>query len=263
MEVKIKEWLRGQGYPLELNVAAALHKQRLFPRLANFYRDPVSGLSRQIDVIAKRSDATGFFQAEIVIECKKSAKHPWVVFSAEQSDDGFNLLYEYAITTKSARMPLIKALGRDPAFDPMNLPWMDWKKSRGVGVVPAFNNKSTDDAFKAVSGVMAAALARRKELTQEWEPMIFIFPVVIVDGDLFECKLNSTGDLDILSVDEARLYFPMPFGDEVGTCVHITTSRNLEIFANEARHALDELERFIRPYAKAALEKMENEVFGN
>src|SRR5262245_33508036 len=181
----IKKWLKEQGYPLELTVASELGRQKFVATLANFYRDPSTGQSRQIDVIASRGDLLGFHTADLVIECKRANKHPWLLLSADNTSDGFSPLFEYAITSEKARAALIDIGGLECTFK--QLPWMEWEKSRGVGLIPA-HAKGMDDAFKAVAGVMAAAMARRREMLKDtWREAVFVFPVVVVDGLLFEC----------------------------------------------------------------------------
>jgi hypothetical protein len=252
---KIKSWLRDEGYPVELRVAAELGRHKISATLANFYRDPSTGQSRQIDVIGARSDWLGFFHAELVIECKRANKHPWLLLSASQTNDGVSRLFEYALTSEGARRALIAdgAKDKDAWLD---LPWMTWKKSRGVGLIPAFA-KGVDDAFKAVSGAMAAALARRKELTDDRRhEAIFVFPVVVVDGLLFECGLDQSHEIELNEIDEARLYFPMHFGEDAGMCVHVTTAKNLENFTRDAENALRELEQYLGPHVESFKERL-------
>jgi hypothetical protein len=255
LKEKIKSWLRHEGFPLEMRVAAELGRHKITATLANFYRDPNTGQSRQIDVIGARSDWWGFFHAELIIECKRANKHPWLLLSANRTSDGFSRLFEYALTSESARSALVadRSENKDAWLD---LPWMTWKKSRGVGLIPAFA-KGVDDAFKAASGAMAAALARRKELTDDRRhEVIFVFPVVVVDGLLFECGLDQSHEIELNEIDEARLYFPMHFGEDAGMCVHVTTGKNLENFTRDAENALRELERYLRPQFEAFKERL-------
>jgi hypothetical protein len=249
----IKKWLRDEGYPLELKVAAELGQHKMITTLANFYRDPATGQSRQIDVIASRRDFLGFFTAELVIECKRANKHPWLLLSANNTGDGFSPLYEYALTTDQARRALLQfGNGKDTWLE---LPWMKWTKSRGVGLVPA-HTKGMDDAFKAVTGAMAAALARRKEISAGVYEAVFVFPVIVIDGLLFECKLDAAYEIELTEIEEARSYFPMHFGDEIGHCVHITTARNLKKFAQDTERALGELEKYLRPATEEFIKRL-------
>ena len=172
------------------------------------------------------------------------------LLSASNTNDGFSKFFEYALTSDGARRALAEASHPETIKALMQLPWMEWEKPRGVGLVPAFNDKGTDDAFKAVSGVMGAALARRKELESGYEAMTFIFPTVIVDGQLFECNLDVSGEIQVKPISEARLCFPMHFREQQGTCVHITTAENLPRFAEAAAHALSELQKFFAPQAR-------------
>lgn len=254
LEQKIKDWFHEQGYALEMRVAAEFQHQQLTATLANFYRDPISGISRQIDVIASRDDATGYFRSEIVVECKKSSSHPWLLLSSSSSSDGYSPMFEFALTSRSARSALID--GRDEAF--LELPWIKYPKSRGVGLVQALGKSENDVAFKAASGAMAAAIARRKHLSKNGDRMVFVFPVVVLDNQLFEAKLNELGQVDVAEIQEALVYFPMHFGEDEGHCVYVTTASNLPSFVLDASKAVSALEEFTKPVARRLLDKAKN-----
>ncbi len=239
---------------MELKVASALQKEDLFPTLANYYLDPTTDKSREIDVIAGRNDLTGFVNIELVIECKRSLKRPWLVLSAENSSDRLGPIFEYALTSGAARVWLSQTENLDQLS---KLYWWNWDRPRGVGIVPAFKDNNSDDAFKAVAGAMAASIARKKRwMDYTTGALVFIFPVVVVDNDLFECKLTPSGEIEITEIDEAKIYLPMHYGDEIGTCVHVVSSKRLNDFCKSAKQAITDLERLCEPEARRLLEEL-------
>jgi len=62
LEAKISDWLRTQGYPLEMKVASALRKEDFFCQPKPILHRPRTGTSREIDVIATKGDNVGFFR---------------------------------------------------------------------------------------------------------------------------------------------------------------------------------------------------------
>lgn len=254
MKEKIRDWLNKQGYPLELKIASALQKESLFPTLANYYLDPTSNKSREIDIIGGRNHVTGFLNIELVIECKRSAERPWLVLSAENSSDGLGPLFEYALTSGAARAWLgdINNLEKLSA-----LHWWNWDGPRGVGIIPAFKENNNDDAFKAIAGAMAASIARKKMwMERTTGALVFVFPIAFLDNELYECKLTDSGQIEISKIDEAKIYLPMHYGDEIGTCVHVVTSKRLDYFCKSASRAIDDLERLCEPEARRLLKEL-------
>jgi hypothetical protein len=58
----VREWLEGEGFPLEMRVAAAFRKTGFDVRQSSFYMDPESGKGREIDVIATDPDYIGLVE---------------------------------------------------------------------------------------------------------------------------------------------------------------------------------------------------------
>ena len=100
---KIAKWLRGQGYPLEMIVAAALRKENFYTNQGFYYSDPETNTSREIDIIATKMDTFGLFQVQFVVECKSSLDKPWVLFTSDSNELGKNIFNNYAMLSKLAQ----------------------------------------------------------------------------------------------------------------------------------------------------------------
>lgn len=200
VEEKILKWLSTEGYILELQVASAFLELGFSVSLANYYTDPNTNAQRQVDLIASIRDYSGLLYTEIIIECKKSREKPWVIFSLDNyPDDAQADLFEFALTSESARANLISVYDEF-----VKLRGGRYFGPRGIGVRQAFGK--ADIAFEALSGVMSASIARRKALHDKSQPMIFIFPIVIFDNQLFQCKFFEL-EINLQEISSAEVFF--------------------------------------------------------
>src|SRR5260370_33584405 len=83
---KILDWLRGEGYPLEMRVASVFRSLGFRVDQGTYYQDPQSSDLREIDLVVSIQDdrTTGILmRVNYVIECKSSRTAPWVLFTSE------------------------------------------------------------------------------------------------------------------------------------------------------------------------------------
>ncbi|NOH01035.1 MAG: hypothetical protein HND47_03175 [Chloroflexi bacterium] len=93
LEKQILEWLKTQGYPLELEVALAFQKEGFSVFSSDWYEDYETGELREIDVTAlKWSDTSKPRHLQVCyrIECKTSREKPWVVFKSDSESANFS-----------------------------------------------------------------------------------------------------------------------------------------------------------------------------
>lgn len=87
LQTKVEDWLREQGYPLELRTARTLRRQGWHLHHSRRYKDPILGKEREIDLLAfyddRGADPAPRIHGHFVIECKWTPKKPWVLFTAE------------------------------------------------------------------------------------------------------------------------------------------------------------------------------------
>jgi len=242
LKKKIEEWLLSQGYPLEMRVAALCRDSGFNVIQGHYYSDPETGTAREIDVIASHPDYTGCIDVSFVIECKVSKKNPWLLFSSQYALEGFNRLFAYCINSQSARKVLVE---KDiETF--LSLPWMKKDGRTAYGITQAFTS-GDDQTFKAATSVLKAAIARKLSLdSQRWKPFLFIFPVIIMDGPLFECFLNKDGQLSIEPFEDGFFFFPWNVLGEAGTCIRILSLNSLTRFITEAKTVGDSLTSLLK-----------------
>ncbi|MCK4395921.1 hypothetical protein KAW96_04915 [candidate division WOR-3 bacterium] len=234
---KIKEWLTKQGYPLEMRVATSFRKAGFDVIQSHYYIDPENDNYREIDIIATKPDFIGGIDISFIIECKSSKEKPWLLFSSDRVLENRSIFLSYCINSDSTREALIKK-----GFETINvLPWIKKEGRIAYGLTQAFTS-GDDITYKATISVLKATISRKKELNKRNPyPFIFLFPVIIVDGQLFECFLNSRGLLSIQEFQEGFLYFPLHIAGECGTCIHILSSNKIEEFCEQAKGVSDSL----------------------
>lgn len=91
--VRVRDWLRGQGYPLEMRVAQCFMDAGFDVIQSAVYEDPQEGKSREIDVRTQywapihKGDFQSFVTVGCDIECKLSADKPWVLLLPNEEDE--------------------------------------------------------------------------------------------------------------------------------------------------------------------------------
>jgi hypothetical protein len=231
LEAKIGNWLEGQGYPLEMNVARKLRSLGLNIRQGWHYDDIEEGASREIDIVASKLDRVGgYVEIHFVIECKATSK-PWIIFTNDRVGDGINIVHSAGLFSKAAL---------DYWFGGNNIPFdvnfFEYKKylqreRLGYALTQAFGD-SKDPTYQALLSCFKASLALQKKspwFNKEGH-WTFIFPVVITSSPLFECYLDKDNEMQIASVDSADLLFTKRVQNSYATNIRVVSSAGLESF---------------------------------
>ena len=93
MTEKVREWLKSQGYPMEMSVARAFRQVDAYVQQSSYYIDPETDKAREIDIRAKwyRAHETPWgridLQLFLLIACKSQQKNPWILFSSEPNTE--------------------------------------------------------------------------------------------------------------------------------------------------------------------------------
>lgn len=244
---KIREWLENQGYPLEMRVARCFRDAGFHVIQAHLYADPETGTQREIDLVARFPEITGGLKLTFTVECKKSADKPWLLFSSPTTLEGRNVLFSYSVNSESAREILIDKFmdfgtGGQTLLD---FPWVRKSGQIGYGITQAFTN-GEDATFKASTGALKAAIAQKLETAEDsWSPFVFSFPVIVVDGPLFQCSLQDDGSVAIDQIENGELFFPLSIANEPGTCIHVVTAGSLSQFAADAAAVASTLHKYL------------------
>lgn len=232
LKKKVTTWLETQGYPLEMRVASALREVGFDVSQGEYYDDPETQTAREIDVIAVKRDKYGLLEISIVVECKKSADKPWVLFTSEMHESGKNKIFTYAIMSVSAREKLIKKVIDKSTRD---LLWLNKPKRTAYGMAVAFA-KGEDPAYKAALSALKASISQNNSSTDTdlSRSLRFIFPVLVMDGNLFEAYLDKRGNTVVQEIDEGAVTYYREISGCPVSSVRIVTTKRLDSFCEEA-----------------------------
>lgn len=244
---KVRGWLLEQGYPLEMRVAKILQDADFWVTQSTYYTDPETGKAREVDVVA---DVSGewvdyfMFTFAIAIECKKSSKRPWVVFSATPKYFSGSLLTTGWVGSKAGTV-LQKLLWandevRECAFH-------HWSGKHGYGMSEALIS-GKDIPYQAI--MSAAKYAKDFAIKTElkvWDPPdekvafgCLVHPVIVLEGNLFEASLDESGQLQVEEIEEAILYHRYPFigAEQEHTLIRVIKIDALPQFVENAREVM-------------------------
>jgi hypothetical protein len=205
---KVRVEIEKTGFPLELRVAALLQAREYYVAHSVYFVDRDEQKGRELDLRALKN---AFFRNDgldyavrhcLLIECKRSASRPWVVFTSP------SVSYDQNISD-------IQCAGAN------GLPWLrsNWKQlrelearhpwfsllQRGRAFFEPFSGggEANQGIFKALVSVVKALVAIREAGfgggPDQPRNIGFYYPMVVLDGSLFVARLESSG----LVVEEA------------------------------------------------------------
>lgn len=236
---KVGAWLQTEGYPLEFATASAFHKAGFNVLQAEYTKPTPSRPRREVDVVAHMTVRDqGLLRVEFVVECKWSADKPWVFFCGTR---GMTIAASATQTMGSrlAELLMWKEAG-NPAMATLGM-FMPTGRS-AFGGRQAFS-KSTDLVFDVVRAVTSncRALAdaydydvdRAIARAQLPANAVAMFPVIVVDGRLFEASAAEEG-LDLEEVPQTRVHFRGAERHRYAIAtVDVVRSDHVETFARE------------------------------
>jgi hypothetical protein len=243
MQERVKKWVEGEGYPLEMKAAAAFRGAGFEVRQAQYYIDSDSGKSREIDVVAQVSDHYGLASMRVVVECKTTEK-PWVVFSSPHTLRNYNKLFALGILSEAVLKALTDLSAGGIAKLSEQLRWFAKSGSAGYAAAQAFTGNQ-ELPFSAAMGAVKACLAQGPGSYNP--PFRADFPVIVLDAPLLDCHMNDRGDLQLQEVTEHEFLFAPHLPAFKGTCVRVVTLAGLADFCGAARNEMEALLRIVAP----------------
>ena len=226
---KIKDWIQKTGFPLEMEVAAALQHEGFNVVQSHIFQDSQQEKSREIDVFATDPDFLGIVDITFVIECKASSK-PWVVLKQAAGPIQYNKLLSFGVTSEPARSELVKRVFNKSVPD-----YVDFGVTAGYGLRQAFSDDGESSGSICIPLLKAAHQITQSPGVKKLPRHAFCFPVLVVSSPLFECSLKADGELEISEVNASSFLLESHIPDRVGCTIQIVSRLNLEKFALEAR----------------------------
>jgi len=235
LQARVRDWLLGEGYPLEFRAAREFRK-RGFSVRQGVYAKSENESPREVDVIAYGT-VPERIRVYHVIECKWSQDKPWVVLTAEGQQMAESACVNQAISSLLGRS-LVWILAGDHEVASLKL--------FASPVRPGFSgrqafSKGNDLFYAAVQSVVSKAKAIVDEYDDhtnldkripEWGAVAF--PVIVLRGGLFEGYMDwTTGDLVVESAKHLRVHWR---GSDVWAhhaTVDVVSEDYIEEFAHE------------------------------
>lgn len=209
------EEIKKSGYPLEIRISNLLDNRGYVVFNTHYYFDEEAKQGRDIDIYAMpkechpKEDKLAPFnvRTELVIECKKSETHAWFFYTRPRipmssiyisgqyrttvpqpetySAQSFKSLFEYE---------LLKLHYNN--FERVAIAYDEIKKRKNKG-----ESKGRKEIFEAVNQLVKFTcyeihqifnrIEKFKKSNTYSEHLIFFFPIIVFDGDLFEVSFYS------------------------------------------------------------------------
>lgn len=239
---KIKSWLDEQGYPLEMQVAAIAQRAGFRVIQSEYFEDPDTREFRELDVVAHVQKIVGdvVVRLSLLIECKRSTDKPWLLFTSDRVTLGGVARVAQRAGNDLGRSLLLRLALKDSV---QNLPIFGIPTRSSYGVTQAFTT-GKDVCYAAVTSVSKAASAfataesdtvRRGFLDRGPRFLCsFLFPIVVVDGLLFEVYLDREGAVAVEAADKGTLLWRNRVVRMPHTIVTIGSISSFEGIVNQA-----------------------------
>lgn len=240
IDQKIKEWLLTQGYPLEMEVAVAFENGGFGVSQSEFYLDPRTGVSREIDVRASSTLYTENTSASLsyVVECKKSTDKPWVLFTRENKIIDWEYANWYSSNENAWDYLIHAAIDGKIDLFPLNL---HTSPRIAYGLTVAFTS-GEDASYKAIQSVTRCALARIAKADEGFtigEHIEVVLPVIVIDGVLVEAFLDKDNEVQVKEINEGIILWDGLIPERPRMAVHVVTRNGLEAFVERASATKD------------------------
>jgi len=262
------------GFPFELEVGRAFRGARFFVQHAVLYSDPETKKVREIDVVAtetlrlqdaKPDDPS--LQLTLTVECKRTAKDAWVVFSSPRSLS--------AVSASLMGLPgrvaavVLGTYASETAFQaPLSLFAIGQRAGHGIQAIQLDNQSQSPGAYDAVRSALNAAEAFtaqferrfRSALPRRGSPTIELFaPVVLLDGSLFEYSLTEAGKPVLSEIDRAHLLWYQS-GAPAPVVINVVRRSGLDAFLKDVAEDTDRLRKGVLPSLREIVTKFSSQV---
>ena len=244
---RVEDWLKEQGYPLELRTARTIRKRGWSLHHSRRYKDPVLGKEREIDILAfydDRDENRAFrIHGQLVIECKWTTKKPWVLFTSEG-----RALTDLGIFVSTPMTDRALGTARGLNDDDISSFPLFANLDESYGIVQAFSkDAAVDAAHSAVHSAISAATSFARDMSASTSHSIIYIPTVVIDGELFRCSLSEEAEVSVQPTDMGSLIYDSTENAMVNaTCIHVVRESALEKFIDRAAATFDALRAMVK-----------------
>jgi hypothetical protein len=251
VQEKVLSWINKTGFPLEMETAKAFRSAGFDVRQSATHLDPEEQKGREIDVLAQDPDWLGVVDIYFVVECKSSDK-PWVVLMANDTLSNFNRIHSFAVSSEDAKSEIFSKWRNNEVFKGL----LNKPGRCGYSFRQALGGK-TDRAYSAAISVLKACAGLTRERTaSQLKRFAFALPVIVVDTPIFECTLNSDGEIDLVEVQESDFLFSAHMPSEVACCIKVIRKEKLQEYTLGAKEIADSLRLVMKESESVAIESL-------
>jgi len=191
---RLEEWLKTEGYPLEYLTANVFRSHGFEVKQGWHTRAADDAKPRELDVVASLTQrvGNGFVRCQFVVECKWSADKPWILFTSPTANMARKACMMQTITDDFGRA-LLWLLSDGPA---LNLSLFESPESPAFGGRQSFSK--ADLFYGSISSVTSACVSETASYHSQINGLVpqhtvLSFPVIVVDGQLFDAKYDAAG----------------------------------------------------------------------
>lgn len=251
LQVQLDKWLSQEGYPLEYYAAGAFRSAGFDVRQGMHGRGERDGNPREIDVVAQlqRDCGAHFIRLENIVECKWSQDKPWVVFTSPRAHIMRSACIAQTISSHLGDALLWTLIGKSEL---QSLQLFSSPGQPGFGGRQAF--AKNDLFYGSLASVTGACVSAIKEIDGRKasprhlpRPCVITFPIIVVDGRLFEARYDADQDeLQTHEVDHVRCHWSGSPAWPLFATVDIVARSSLPEFAVRRRADFDILMTYLR-----------------
>lgn len=224
-----------------MRVARKFRRARFWTQQSEYYSDPETEEQREIDLVARaQADVGGcLVRLSLCAECKATPDKPWIIFTSSE----LRLADRARIAQRAASYlgsEFLMSVSKDPRYQKLAL--FRLPERSAFGVTQAFSS-GKDVAYQACIGAAKSSVAQAKEadLGYKRDSPFFeiIVPVVVIEGQLFECYLDPSDQIAIGEVTSGTLVWRNPVVGMPHTIIKVVTYSGLDGLISEASEAAD------------------------
>ncbi|WP_091015120.1 MULTISPECIES: hypothetical protein [Paenibacillus] len=242
---KLMEWLNRHGYSLEMKLGKRMNEADYFTRNSAYYIDQDTNRFREIDVVSQYKEITGLLNISFVFECKSSKSYPYVLFTSAETLNHRNKLFSFSYNSDSSRGILIEKLDKLE-----NIPWINKEGRVGYNFVQGFKDNQID-TYQAVTGVLKASKYILN--SNNSDAYNFVFPIILVEGELFECYLDEHSEMKFEAIQRGFLLEDISIENSHSPCIMVMKFDYLNAFLEEADKLIKELSNLTKSEIKSKL----------
>jgi hypothetical protein len=217
--------------------------------VGEFYKDFDTGDAREIDVTVGsfhslyRQGHNLMLRVYCRIECKSSKDKPWLLLVSEIQPSTIGVLS--LLSTKLYREFLANMLITDGGFrETFQSAQMLEPPRLAYGLTQSLREKGVDVAYQALMGAVKAATDKIRDVesintgkTMRAKQCCVAFPVIVIDGTLFECVLDDHNAVSLDEVDSGVVFWQGTNPLEIAPLVHVVTKSGLNRFIDRFSRA--------------------------